>query len=259
MNKIEFPLLRADQIEAKVKKVTEKGANILLYKTARVDMDMLDEVIGPANWQNDYREVKENMYCGIAVNCDGEWVWKWDCGTESRADGEGNEKKGEASDAFKRAGFRWGIGRELYTSPFIFIKAENVEIVPNGGGYKLKNPFERFKVAEINYDENRRVSGLVIVNSRGIEVFKWGNVTYSAPKEPKKAAQKKTQETAPQETAPQPEAELIQCEECGGFIAGTTTKAGFYSAQRLAQMSLDKYGHIYCTKCAMKMKRGEIA
>ena len=119
-------LLTKDEIEVKVKQVTSKGAVLLLYKTARVDMAILDEIYGAMNWQCDYKVVNDNLYCGIGVrnNETNEWVWKWDCGIESRADGEGNEKKGEASDAFKRAGFKWGIGVELYTAPFTFAQVE---------------------------------------------------------------------------------------------------------------------------------------
>ena len=121
-----FPTLTKDQIECKVKQVTAKGAVVLLYKTARVDMDMLDLIVGPANWMNSYRDIDGVLYCTITIRDPetGHWISKEDCGIESRADGEGNEKKGEASDAFKRAGFRWGIGRELYSSPFTFINAE---------------------------------------------------------------------------------------------------------------------------------------
>lgn len=166
MNKI--PLLTADDIEVKVKKVTAKGAIALLYKTARTDMDMLDKVFGAENWQCRYEEIKGNLYCTILVKSEsGEWVGKQDCGIESRSDGDGNEKKGEASDAFKRAGFRWGIGRELYTAPFTFLA---VETVPDGNGYKLKNPFARFDVANIGYND-RRITSLTIKDDKGKVVF----------------------------------------------------------------------------------------
>lgn len=97
----EFPTLSADQIECKVKQVSAKGVVVLLYKTARVDMDMLDQFVGPTNWKNSYRDIDGVLYCAIGIrdNDTGEWVSKEDCGIESRADGEGNEKKGEASDA----------------------------------------------------------------------------------------------------------------------------------------------------------------
>ena len=116
-----FRNLNADEIEVKVKQVKQNGLVCLLYKTARTDMDLLDETVGPGNWENDYKEIKGNLYAGIGIRLaeGGDLVWKWDCGIESRQDDEGNEKKGEASDAFKRAGFRWGIGRALYSSPFI--------------------------------------------------------------------------------------------------------------------------------------------
>lgn len=113
-----FRFLTADEIEVKVKQVKENGLVCLLYKTARTDMDLLDETVGAGNWTNDYKEIKGNLYAGIGIiQENGGIQWKWDCGIESREDEEGNQKKGEASDAFKRAGFRWGIGRELYTSP----------------------------------------------------------------------------------------------------------------------------------------------
>ena len=101
---ITFRTLKADEIEVKVKAVSEKGSVWLLYKTARTDMDILDETVGAENWECDYRTIKDNLYCGIGINTQKiglhNWVWKWDCGIESREDGDGNEKKGEASDAF---------------------------------------------------------------------------------------------------------------------------------------------------------------
>lgn len=127
--------LRPDEIEVRVGQVFEKGVSMLLYKNARTDMAILDEVYGANMWQCDYKEVKGNLYCGIAV-WDTDWVWKWDCGTESNTEKE----KGEASDAFKRAGFRWGIGRELYTAPFIWLQVATDPI--GNGKYKLHNPRE---------------------------------------------------------------------------------------------------------------------
>ena len=171
---MEFPLLTADQIEVKVKQVTQKGAVLLLYKTARTDMELLDAVVGPMRWAVDYREIKGNLYCGIGITEDGEhWVWKWDCGIESRADGDGNEKKGEASDAFKRAGFKWGVGRELYTSPFTFAKVKTVAS-EKGRGYELEDKFLRFAVKEIGYN-GRSVSRLVITDNHGAVVYSFGN------------------------------------------------------------------------------------
>ena len=172
-----FRFLTADEIEVKVKQVKENGLVCLLYKTARTDMDLLDETVSPDNWTNDYRDIKGNLYAGIAIRQpDGSWCWKWDCGIESREDGEGNEKKGEASDAFKRAGFRWGIGRELYTSPFIWIKPDKAEIKPyTCNGKTTFRCFDKFSVEKIAYGENTgRIIGLAIRNdSKNCRAFVW--------------------------------------------------------------------------------------
>lgn len=182
--------LNADEIEVKVKQVikTEKwqGFAALLYKTARVDMDILDEEVKPNNWQSDYKEIKGNLYCGIGVRTplvkDGElvenWVWKWDCGIESRADGEGNEKKGEASDAFKRAGFKWGIGRELYTAPKIYIEAD-VITDKNGKNY-LADKRASYSVQTIQYDDKGDIASLVIQDKNGGVVFTWKKKGFNA-------------------------------------------------------------------------------
>lgn len=173
-----FPTLTADQIEVKVKQVTQKGALLLLYKTARTDYEMLDATCGPEFWDVNYAEVKGALFCTISIWSDKltQWVSKSNCGTESREDGEGNEKKGEASDAMKRAGFVWGIGRELYTAPFIFV---NVPTEPRGSGFVMKDRFATFEVKEIGYDEKRRINKLVIVDNKGATVFTYprGNVT----------------------------------------------------------------------------------
>ena len=169
-------LLKANEIEVKVKQVKQTGLVALLYKTARTDMDLLDEEFGPENWQCAYEEIKGNMYCKIGVLPLGrdEWVWKQDCGIESREDGEGNEKKGEASDAFKRAGFKWGIGRELYTAPFIWISADYIDIKQFGQKYTCN---EKFSVSKIEYNDKREICLLEIVNSKGKTVYTFGSKT----------------------------------------------------------------------------------
>lgn len=158
-----FRLLKEHEIECRVKKMTEKGAIVLLYKTARTDMDILDETVTPQNWESDYKEIKGNLYCGIGIRLgDSIVAWKWDCGVESREDEDGNHKKGEASDAFKRAGFKWGIGRELYTAPLIFIPAEKMNVKKNRAGNPVT--YDTFSVEKISYDENRNISGICIRN-----------------------------------------------------------------------------------------------
>lgn len=176
-----FRTLKADEIEVKVSRVVQygdappKGVTYLLYKTARTDMDLLDEGVGPENWTDDYKEIKGNLYCGIGIWSDarGEFIWKWDCGIESRQDGDGNEKKGEASDAFKRAGFRWGIGRELYTAPEIFVPAEKLKMKQNQKTRKWAT-YDKLYVEKIKYDDQRRICALAIKNaSNGKRGFVW--------------------------------------------------------------------------------------
>ena len=163
--------LKAYEIDVKVKQVTEKGIALLLYKTARVDMDILDEVYGAENWQSDYKEIKGNLYAGIAIKSGDEWVWKYDCGIESRADGDGNEKKGEASDAFKRAGFKWGIGRELYTAPFIWIMPDVVPVKQFNNRWVMEKAFTKFHVSEITYNELGEITDVVIKNDKGVIIY----------------------------------------------------------------------------------------
>lgn len=173
-----FRLLKADEIEVKVKQIKQNGSVFLLYKTARTDMALLDETVGPMAWQSDYRVINDNLYAGIGIHsAELGWIWKWDCGVESREDGDGNEKKGEASDAFKRAGFKWGIGRELYTAPFIWISSDVIPTVPMGNNWKLKNAFAKYSVSKIGYNEKREITMLEIVDDKGRTVYTYGSKT----------------------------------------------------------------------------------
>lgn len=179
---MEFRTLRPDEIDIKVGSVTKTGYTLLLYKNARVDMAILDETVGVENWQRDHKEVKDNLYCGIGIYFDKlGWVWKWDCGVESAF---GDKEKGEASDSFKRAGFNWGIGRELYTSPFIFIECETTS--DDGKHYKIKNiedvkKSNSMRVKEIDYNTNREITKLVIVDNKGVQVFPKVKYTQEEP------------------------------------------------------------------------------
>ena len=173
---MKFRRLNADEIEVKVKQVKENGCVCLLYKTARTDMDLLDNAVGSENWQCEYEEIKGNMYCKIGIYNEklGQWIWKQDCGIESREDGGGNEKKGEASDAFKRAGFKWGIGRELYTAPFIWIKSDVVPTKAAENGYKLADPFAKFHVSKIEYADNGDIITLIIKDGKNNTIYTYG-------------------------------------------------------------------------------------
>ena len=161
-----FRDLTEDDIEVRVQSVKQNGLVLLLYKNARVDMSILDETVGAENWQREHYECKGNLFCRVGIysstDIGGEWVWKSDCGTESNTEAQ----KGEASDSFKRACFNWGIGRELYTSPFIWVGADTCNI-QNGKCY------DKFEVEKIKI-ENKRIVGLAIKNTTtGKRCFVW--------------------------------------------------------------------------------------
>lgn len=181
-----FPLLTANDIEVKIKKVTKTSALALLYKTARIDMKMLDDRFGATGWQDKYEEIKGNLYCFIGVWNDkiNDFVWKGDCGIESREDEEGNQKKGEASDAFKRAGFKWGIGRELYTAPTLWL---NVETESDGKKYQLKDKFATFHCTKIEYNANDEIVKVIISDNKGNVVYPR---SYTQPSQPHEVPKK---------------------------------------------------------------------
>lgn len=166
---IKFRDLTAEEIEVRVQSVKQNGLILLLYKNARCDMNILDETVTPECWQREHYECKGNLFCrvGIDVNSHEEmpeqrWVWKADCGVESNTEAQ----KGEASDSFKRACFNWGIGRELYTAPFIWIPADKCNISNN----KCYDDFEVEKIII----ENKRITALAIRNAtKGVRAFVW--------------------------------------------------------------------------------------
>ena len=139
MAKKTIRLLRAGEIECRVGMANEKGLSLLLYKDARVDMKILDEVYGPNNWQREHVVVGGNLYCIVSIWDEEkrEWISKMDVGTKSSTEKE----KGEASDSFKRACVSVGIGRELYTAPFIWVGAGKADIRKKGDRYTTNDRF----------------------------------------------------------------------------------------------------------------------
>lgn len=146
---IRFRPLQADEIDCFPRIITEKGVSLLLYKNARVDMQLLDEVVGPLNWQRHHNRDNANCIISIWDAEKGQWIDKEDTGTESNMEAQ----KGLASDSFKRAGFNWGIGRELYTAPFIWIDANQCEIAKNSKGKLVCN--DKFKVKSITVEDGK--------------------------------------------------------------------------------------------------------
>lgn len=168
-------LLRSDEIECRVATASEKGVSLLLYKDARVDQKILDETFGPFGWKRSHQCVDGNLYCTVEVRDreTGEWVAKQDVGTM----GYTEKEKSQASDSFKRACFNWGIGRELYTAPFIWLPAGKVTVQKQGDRYVCR---DSFSVVSIEYNKEREITALKILKNREQPVYEWraaGNKT----------------------------------------------------------------------------------
>ena len=164
-----FRDLKAEEIDVRIAQLGNGWLSLLLYKDARVDMDILDETVGPMNWQR--KHTRDNANCIIEIwdKGKGQWISKEDTGTESFTEKE----KGLASDSFKRSGFNWGIGRELYTGPKIFIQGvddkgqSNYETKEVKGKMQCKTTF----YVEAIQIENKVITGLAIKNNKNKIVF----------------------------------------------------------------------------------------
>lgn len=157
-----FRNLEAADIECRISTISPKGCSLLLYKDARCDMRILDETVGPENWQRSHELINGNLFCNVSIyDADKkEWIIKQDVGTESYTEKE----KGQASDAFKRACFNWGIGRELYTAPFIWIGTDGVTLKEvEQQGKKKYVTYDKFLVTQIII-ENGEIKALAIKN-----------------------------------------------------------------------------------------------
>jgi len=180
MANLEFRDLRADEIECRVATCSEKGISLLLYKDARCDMNILDETVGAMNWQRTHS--RENANCTVSIWDEEkkQWIGKEDVGTESNTEAV----KGLASDSFKRACFNWGIGRELYTAPFIRIPATECNMTNRNG---KATTYDKFTVQEL-YIEKKRIVGVAIYNATKKEVcYVWGKSKNTAKKKKEEA------------------------------------------------------------------------
>ena len=246
---LEFRLLRADEIEARVARATEKGVSILLYKDARCDMNILDETVGPLNWQRHHSRDNANCIVSIWDEEKKQWIEKEDTGTESNTEAE----KGLASDSFKRSCTNFGIGRELYTAPFIWIPAEdcNLKKKLNSDKYEC---LDKFEVVSILYEEGcRKIKSVEIGNRNTGKVREFpSRAKSSAPKKPaepkpKAAAPAQEKKTAP-EPKPEPKKEtkdiktiIIEgCGECGINPDWIASKCGCNSFDELSEAMLQR-------------------
>ena len=244
MNK--FRTLRPDEIECRVGRVKPPdnngpgGVSLLLYKTARTDANLLDETVGPENWENDFKLIDGVLYGGIGIfdaPMD-RWVWKWDAGVESNTEAE----KGRASDAFKRAGYKHGIGRELYTSPFIWVSGNDCRI-------KERKCLDSFTVTDIEYDNAGTIVGLALINDKTRKsAYSYGTCRDTGSR--RESAQR------PQEAAPAPQTAPdgnFYCLDCGQQILPITGPDGKeYGPVRVMNRALKKYHCQLCWDCQLK-------
>lgn len=235
-----FRELRADEIECRVAQATQKGVSLLLYKDARCDQNILDETVGPMNWMR--RHCRENANCIVSLwdEKKGQWIDKEDTGTESNTEKE----KGLASDSFKRACFNWGIGRELYTAPFIWVRAEDCEKLEKDDKSNRWKCNDKFEVASIGI-ENKKIVGLTIINS------KTRKVVFSLGYD-----QNGNRQGIPSFQRAEP---IHYCEDCTLPIKAVKRKDGTaVTAAEFAQNTKSLYGRQLCLDC-MKAEQSKVA
>ena len=163
---MQFRLLRADEVECRISQVGSWGVQLLLYKNARVDMDLLDETVGPMNWQRHHYD----NHCIVSI-WDPEkkaWIQKDDVGSESNTEAA----KGLASDSFKRACTNWGCGRELYSSPSMFVRASDLKTLKDAGNGRWTCR-DSFTVTDIQYD-GRKICFVQILNVKTGGLIEFG-------------------------------------------------------------------------------------
>lgn len=206
---------------------------LLLYKDSRCDKRILDETFGVEGWRNHYIEIKENLFCTIEIwdKENKQWVAKTDCGVESFSEKE----KGEASDAFKRAGFNVGIGRELYTKIFIFVPCKTKK--SDKGKWELEDKFLKFYVKELTVDEEReKITYLVIEDNNGNVVFTYPKVSNKAP------ASKPTQTIEQPKTITEAQGKLLymKADRDKDLIAKVCKEYGYKATKEIEKEKFDE-------------------
>lgn len=237
-------LLKANEIECRISVINEKGLSLLLYKDARVDQRILDETFGAFGWKRSHQCIDGNLYCTVEIfdKEAGIWVAKQDVGTTGTAEKE----KSQASDSFKRACFNWGIGRELYTAPFIWIPAGKAAIQLKESQNKEKRCYcsDRFSVSSIQYNEDREISALVIINDKGKPVYEMKAAGAAGHDEGKgNSAQKGRQKEMQKSILSKEQMDFLQAELDRTGITMETVQ-GRYKIQEPGTMSEELYGRV---------------
>jgi hypothetical protein len=227
---MEFRLLRADEIDCRISTCSQYGVGLLLYKDARCDQNILDETVGAMNWQRHHS--RDNANCTVSIWDDEKkmWIEKEDTGTESFTEAE----KGLASDSFKRACFNWGIGRELYTAPNMFVFAKDLKTLDSSEwqGKKKWTCKDAFVVTDIQYD-GRKIVYVKVLNLKTDSEIEFG-MPANVAKEQKKIENGKISEVKVM-------ALLARCAS-DRVDAGTILK--LYKVNGLADLTEKQYANI---------------
>lgn len=232
-----FRTLTAREIECRAQQIKENGLVLLLYKDARCDQNILDETVGAMNWKRGHSRDNANCIVSLWDEAKREWISKEDTGTESNTEAQ----KGLASDSFKRACVNWGIGRELYTAPFIWISSDKCKIEKKGNGFST---YDKFEVSDIAYNEHREITALTIINAKTKAVVFNMNGAPAMPAEPPKP-------TKPTEVK-------FVCEECGDILKPYNGKDGKpVGVRQHAEGSKAKFNRVLCLDCIKKVQAVE--
>ena len=225
----EIRLLSKEDIEVRVAQTlagnNKVRVNLLLYKNARVDMKIMDELFTPMGWKRTHKLIGDRLYCCVEVyNPETkEWICKEDVGVESNTEAE----KGQASDSFKRACVNWGIGRELYTAPKITIELNENEYTKDQNS-RIK-VWAYFSVKSIGYDsKTRTITSLEIQDKYGNVRFSMGGSVQQSQSEPSQAvkARRAAKANSPAPAAYQPMSEEMYWKIVAAYAQGKLTKTG---------------------------------
>ena len=225
----EIRLLSKEDIEVRVAQTlagnNKVRVNLLLYKNARVDMKIMDELFTPMGWKRTHKLIGDRLYCCVEVyNPETkEWICKEDVGVESNTEAE----KGQASDSFKRACVNWGIGRELYTAPKVTIELNENEYTKDQNS-RIK-VWAYFSVKSIGYDsKTRTITSLEIQDKYGNVRFSMGGSVQQSQSEPSQAvkARRAAKANSPAPAAYQPMSEEMYWKIVAAYAQGKTTKTG---------------------------------
>jgi len=227
---MEFRTLRADEIDCRVSTCNQYGVGLLLYKDARCDQNILDETVGAMNWQRHHSRDNANCIVSIWDKEKQQWIEKEDTGKESNTEAE----KGLASDSFKRACFNWGIGRELYTAPNMFVFKKDLKTLEEYEyqGKKKWTCKDTFTVKEIEYMDGKIVY-VKVLNEKTKNEIEFGQPATE------EAAQKKVEKSKISEV--KIKALLARCESDS---VDTGTILRLYKVSSLADLTEKQFANI---------------